>query len=237
MPSDSPVSDSPVSDSPVSDSPVSGSPAANALDLEATLAAAVAFGGDRSRPRPDPKTVVQALIAAESQAKAAKFHHDYGAVVGTWRLTFITGTQKARQRAGVMLGAGKFLPPWVKITLAYGSGALPPLAGLTPPEPDPQGQGQVLNTVEFGGLRLAVGGLTCLHRERILAFDFTRLTASLGALPLYSGYIRQGADREQKFYGQRVKEQAFFSYFWVTEGAIAARGKGGGLALWVRDRP
>jgi len=202
----------------------------------AALAAAVAFGSDRRQPQPDAVAVVQALIAAENHAKAARFRHDYGQLLGNWRLTFITGTRKARQRAGVALGAGKFLPPWVKITIAYDRGALPALGNQPVPVPESDQQGQVLNTVEFAGSKLAVGGLVHLHRSRILAFDFTRMTASLGALPIYSGYIRQGADREAKFYQQPVKEQAFFTYFWITEQAIAARGRGGGLALWVRER-
>ncbi|MGA1475522.1 MAG: hypothetical protein ACO4AI_10245 [Prochlorothrix sp.] len=204
-------------------------------NLTTALDAAVRFGIDRRQPQPAPAAVVQALIASEQQAKAHRFRHDYGQVLGTWRLTFITGTRKARQRAGIALGAGKFLPAWVKITIGYGQGALPTIGGQPSPTPESDHQGQVLNTVACGGLKLAVGGLVQLHRNRILAFDFTRMTASLGALPLYSGYIRQGADRERRFYQQPVKEQAFFTYFWITEQAIAARGRGGGLALWVRE--
>lgn len=219
----------------MSSSTVAGvEPGAPGANLEA-LRAAVAFGVDRRQPQPDAAAVVQALLEAETQAKTAKFRHDYAQLLGTWRLTFITGTRKARQRAGVALGAGKFLPSWVKITIAYGSGALPELGGQPSPVPESDHQGQVLNTVEFAGSKLAVGGLVHLHRNRILAFDFTRMTASLGALPLYAGFIRQGADREAKFYQQPVKEQAFFTYFWITEQAIAARGRGGGLALWVRE--
>jgi hypothetical protein len=51
---------------------------------------------------------------------------------------------------------------------------------------------------------------------------------------LYDGYIRKGQEREARFYEQGVKEQAFFTYFLVQNNAIAARGRGGGLALWTR---
>jgi hypothetical protein len=53
---------------------------------------------------------------------------------------------------------------------------------------------------------------------------------------LYDGYIRNGRDSEAKFYEESVKEQAFFTYFLVEERCMAARGRGGGLALWTRVR-
>ena len=37
------------------------------------------------------------------------------------------------------------------------------------------------------------------------------------------------------FYEQKLKEKAFFKYFLIKENVIAARGKGGGLALWCRS--
>ena len=58
---------------------------------------------------------------------------------------------------------------------------------------------------------------------------------SLSGLNLYQGYIRNGKDREESFDKQTLKEQAFFTYFLVEDNYIAARGKGGGLALWTRD--
>ncbi|NJM96107.1 MAG: hypothetical protein HC800_01805 [Phormidesmis sp. RL_2_1] len=47
--------------------------------------------------------------------------------------------------------------------------------------------------------------------------------------------MRGGSDREQAFAAQTLKDQAFFTFFCVENHYIAARGKGGGLALWVKD--
>ena len=40
---------------------------------------------------------------------------------------------------------------------------------------------------------------------------------------------------KQIFIIKLLKEQAFFNYFYFSKNLIAARGKGGGLALWGRD--
>ena len=58
---------------------------------------------------------------------------------------------------------------------------------------------------------------------------------SLSGLNLYQGFIRGGKDREESFYQQTLKQQAFFTYFLIEDNYIAARGKGGGLALWVKQ--
>lgn len=60
------------------------------------------------------------------------------------------------------------------------------------------------------------------------------MQVTLAGLKLYSGYIRGEKKREADFYQQKLKEQAFFNYFLVEDDYIAARGKGGGLALWTK---
>lgn len=176
-----------------------------------------------SATAPAPEAVVEALLATEKTAKQTKVRHTYEQLIGTWRLGFVTGTKKSRQRAGVILGAGRFLPKWIKIQLSYSQ--------LEPT----QERGTVQNSVEFGFLQLVLTGPTqFLAKTNILAFDFTRMRVLLFGLKLYEGYIRSGKERETRFYEQPVKEQAFFTYFLVQENCIAARGRGGGLALWTR---
>ena len=46
--------------------------------------------------------------------------------------------------------------------------------------------------------------------------------------------IRGGKDSDESFFSQNLNQQAFFSYFLVTDKFIAARGRGGGLALWQK---
>lgn len=172
---------------------------------------------------PAPQAVVEALLQAEKTAKQSKVRHSYSQLLGTWRLGFITGTKRSRQRAGIILGSGRFLPKWIKIHLSYSRS-----------QPS-QERGNVHNSVELGLLQLVLTGPTQFwSKTNMLAFDFTRMKVSLFGLTLYEGYIRGGQDREARFYEQSVKEQAFFTYFLVQDQCIAARGRGGGLALWTR---
>jgi hypothetical protein len=53
-------------------------------------------------------------------------------------------------------------------------------------------------------------------------------------LTLYNGSVRGGLKTATNFENEPISKQAFFTYFYVSEEAIAARGKGGGLALWSR---
>lgn len=191
--------------------------------IDPALDQAIAFLTTPSATPPAPEAVVEALLQAEKTAKQSKVRHPYPQLLGTWRLGFITGTKRSRKRAGVILGAGRFLPSWVKIHLSYLQ------------TESNQERGTVQNSVEFGLLQLVLTGPTQFwSKTNMLAFDFTRMRVSLSGLKLYDGYISKGQDREARFYEQGVKEQAFFTYFLVQNNAIAARGRGGGLALWTR---
>jgi hypothetical protein len=190
-------------------------------DLELEKALAFLQGPGKA---PASQTTVDALLALEKQAKKEKHRLNYGQLLGTWRLGFITGTVKTRQRAGTVMGAGRFLPKFVAIRLKYET---------TDVE---RGTGTVENSITCGALRLQLTGPTQFWaKTNSLGFDFTHLKITLGGLSLYSGEMRGGASRNAAFYAETLKDQAFFTYFWATEQAIAARGRGGGLALWTRD--
>ena len=191
--------------------------------IDPALDQAIAFLTTPSATPPAPDTVVEALLQAEKTAKQSKVRHSYSQLLGTWRLGFVTGTKKSRQRAGIILGAGRFLPKWVKIHLSYSQSV------------SDQERGTVQNSVELGLLQLVLTGPTQFwQKTNMLAFDFTRIRVSLFGLKLYEGHIRRGQNREARFYEQSVKEQAFFTYFLVENHCLAARGRGGGLALWTR---
>ncbi|MGK7872415.1 MAG: hypothetical protein AB4426_03620, partial [Xenococcaceae cyanobacterium] len=139
-------------------------------------------------------------------------------------LCFVTGTKKSRQKAGIVLGAGRYIPPFVKISLNYSQ---PPESPLT--------QGRVENRVNLAALQLSLTGpVKFLSPKNILAFDFTRINLKLFGVTLYDNYISSGKAKEESFYTEKISHQAFFAYFYISEGAIAARGRGGGLALWSR---
>jgi len=174
--------------------------------------------------KPSPDSVVEALLAAEKSSKKNKDKYSIDRLFGSWRLCFITGTKKTRAKAGTVLGAGKYVPNWVKITITYQKSA-------------EFEAGKVDNLVEFGPLKLCVSGpIKLIPNTNILAFDFTRMTVSIFGLKLYSGYIREGKKSEDRFYQTALKDlEVFFVYFLVTDDCIAARGKGGGLAIWGKD--
>ena len=161
---------------------------------------------NKSAKPPESKAVVEELIAAEKAAKQTKIDHSFSQLTGNWRLGFITGTKKTRKRAGVVLGAGRFLSKLVKIQLSYSKSE------------DSLQKGNVDNSVQFGLLKIVLTGpVQFWSKKNILAFDFTRMRLSLSGLNLYQGYIRGGKDREENFEKQTLKEQAFFTYFLIED--------------------
>ncbi len=57
---------------------------------------------------------------------------------------------------------------------------------------------------------------------------------SLFGRAIYSGGFRGGKSGAVNFSTQSIAKLPFFAFFLVSEGFIAARGRGGGLALWVK---
>ncbi len=174
---------------------------------------------------PEPSTVVNSLLALEKQFKKDKPDCSFTNLIGCWNLSFITGTQKTRQKAGIVLGVGQYIPRFIKIQITY--------------ENDQQllpNTGRVINSVKLAFLKLSlIGPVKFIPQKRILAFDFTYLNLNLFGYRVYDGYIRNGLEKEAKFYQTEIKHQAFFSYFLIEDNFIAARGRGGGLALWSRQ--
>lgn len=196
-------------------------------DYLSLLQQATVFREDKSNSLPSPSQVVDALIEAEKMSKKQKTHYSFRQLLGTWRLHFVTGTKKTRAKAGIVLGAGRYLPKFIKICLTYSERLL-----AKPPQ-DIQA-GTVENLVKLGGLKLALEGpIKFVPQKNILAFDFTRLNVNFFGIKLYHGYIRGGKTKEQEFYRESVGKQAFFAYFLIQDNFIAARGRGGGLALWI----
>lgn len=174
---------------------------------------------------PEPSTVVSSLLELEKQFKKEKSDCSFANLIGCWNLRFITGTKKTRQKAGIVLGAGKYIPRLIKIQITY--------------ENDQQllpNTGRVINSVELAFLKLSLTGpVKFIPQKRILVFDFTYLKLNLFGFRIYDGYIRNGSDKEAQFYQTEIKHQAFFGYFLIEDNFIAARGRGGGLALWGRQ--
>jgi hypothetical protein len=201
--------------------------------LQVLKQAAQALAGEKI-DLPSAEAIVAALLQAEKAAKQSKIRYLPQQLLGTWRLGFITGTKKSRQRAGVVLGAGRFLPGWLKINLAYSADSFD--AAIPNSQQRPESAGTILNQVQVGSLQLCLRGpMRFWDKNNIVSFDFTRIMILLWRQSVYQGYIRNGQEKEAIFNQQPLKEQAFFSYFLVQDQFVAARGRGGGLALWTKQ--
>lgn len=182
----------------------------------------------KSNVKPSSNAVVEALLEAEKTAKKIKTRYSFAQLIGNWQLCFITGTKKTRKKAGIVLGAGRYIPQWIaKISIAYSAESVA--------EGEEKSEiGRVENSVQVGAIELTLSGPTKFLPNNILAFDFTRIAVKLLGKTVYQGFIRGGEAREAEFLSLSVGKQAFFAYFLVEDGIIAARGRGGGLALWGR---
>jgi hypothetical protein len=173
---------------------------------------------------PTPSAVVESLLTAEKKARKEKIGYSLEDLIGNWQLRLITGTEKTRQKAGIVLGAGRYIPRFIQINLQYYRS-----------NPQVTQEVRVKNSVKFGFLTLCLTGpVKFLAPKNILVFDFTTITIKFSGIELYDGYIRGGKAKEAEFVREKLSKQAFFVYFLIQNNLIAARGRGGGLALWSK---
>ena len=172
--------------------------------------------------RPEAKEVVKALLQAEKAAKQQKLVYPLESLFGQWRLCF-TAPKNAHFKSGVALGKGFYVPQ-----IAPAQISLFPSQNL--------GEARITNSVQFGSLQLKLTGpARYLYKKNLLMFDFTQVEILLFNRAIYSGGFRGGKLKDADFYKRSVAKAPFFAFFRVTEDLIAARGRGGGLALWVKE--
>jgi hypothetical protein len=189
--------------------------------------AASAYQTDNQK-RPENNLIVDALLEAEKAAKHEKISYPFTSLLGQWRLCFATGTRKVRQRGGIILGKGYFWPKFLTAYIAF-SAETENLAQIPTP-------GEITNQLQLGAFLLKLSGpAKYLGKKNILAFDFTQMQISLFGRVIYSGSFRTKAQTEN-FLNQSVAKLPFFAFFLITEDFIAARGRGGGLALWIKEK-
>jgi len=201
------------------------------MDYLSTLQSAIAHNrftkknNQSQDKKPNSELVYQALLNAEKNNHQQKNKYEFNQLIGDWRLIFITGTKDSQKKLGGLLGNGFYLPPFIKIIISYSQ-----------ENNDNNNQGKVDNKVEVGLVKFNITGpVKYIAKKNILAFDFNHLIMSILGVKTFQTDIRGGKKDESKFYEQSINSQAFFSYFLVTENFIAARGRGGGLALWRKE--
>lgn len=206
----------------------SPAPASDYLSvLEAAVAAFPKKGS--SAKRPAASAVVAALLAAEKAAKQSRSTIPFEALTGRWRLWFFTGTRKVKQ-GGITIGRGFYAPPFAPAQISFsqesGQSATPEDSSL----------GTIGNQVQLGALKLRfTGPARYPGKKNLLAFDFTQLQLWVGERKLTSRAIRSSKGEPVEFGQQSIAQLPFFAFFLATENYIAARGRGGGLAIWVRE--
>jgi len=199
----------------------------NVLDQDfVTATRAVLTGSSAKIPT---QTLLELLLKREKTGLRQPFGQ-FAKFIGTWRLCFVTGTQKPHQHKEEVIGNGFYIPRWVTLQIVYSSG--------NPTEYGPQESdevGKISNQVHWGGLSLTLTGpARCWTKKNIVSFDFTRIEFKVFGKILYKGFIRGGQASEQTFWDEHIRNQAFFVYFLIHDQVLAARGRGGGIALWSK---
>ncbi|MDH6055955.1 hypothetical protein [Umezakia ovalisporum] len=195
-------------------------------DFTSTLSEAAAAYCRKGGVLPTGETMVNALLQAEKASQQQGLSYPLESLVGKWQLCFATGTKKARKRAGTLLGKGLYLPKFLAVHISF-SGTL---------EQD-SGKGEIGNQVQLGPVLLQLTGpAKYLGKKNLLAFDFNYMVLRLFGSMVYNKSIRSGEGQTHNFYDESIAKLPFFVFFLVTEDLIAARGRGGGLALWIREQ-
>jgi hypothetical protein len=167
---------------------------------------------------PSADVVVNALLAAEKDAKQQRLNYAFESLVGKWRLCFATGTKKVRKRGGIILGKGFYIPKFTSAYISFGV------------------DGKIGNQLQLGQVLLKLTGpAKYLGKKNLLAFDFTQMEISLFNRVIYQQKIRSGKAESDNFDSLPIAKLPFFAFFLITEDFIAARGRGGGLAIWIRE--
>lgn len=171
---------------------------------------------------PGAKPVTQALLDAERQTKRQRRQFSPEALLGTWRLRF-TAPKKPAYKAGKPEGSGFYVPGLAAATLAFSQASATDDL-LT-----------IQNQLQVGALKIRfTGPARFLPNQNLLAFDFVRLQLMLGGLNLVDRPLQGRSTQKGDFATTPVAKLPFFAFFVVEKNYVAARGRGGGLALWVK---
>ncbi len=194
-------------------------------DYLATLTA-VATAHRSKTPYPPSAQVVEALLSAEKAAKQTHLAYALTDLSGTWRLCF-TAPRNAHFKGGVALGKGWYVPQFVPAYISFiPSSSAPSSANAT---------GEIGNQLSLGTFQIKFTG-PCRYpgKKNLLVFDFTQLQIRLFGQTLFKSNVRGGKSQDYNFDAQPTSKLPFFAFFLVTKDLVAARGRGGGLAIWVR---
>lgn len=195
-------------------------------DVVATLTRAATAFQDSTRVRPSALEVVNALLQAEKAVKQQRLAYPLESLLDDWRLCF-TAPGKAHLQGSVAVGKGFYVPQIARAQISF---TVPPTSNHS------LDKAEISNSFQFGLLLFKlIGSARYLGKKNIMAFDFNYMQLSLFGRSVYSGEFRGGKATATNFEHQSLAKLPFFTFFLVTSKFIAARGRGGGLALWVKE--
>lgn len=202
---------------------MNSSPALTAETL-ATLDAAANALKTNPGPRPNGKAVTAALLAAEKITKHERIQYPPSALYGTWQLCF-TAPKKPNYQAGQPVGNGFYMPGLAIAQIRFS------------PDDSPTGELRIRNQLRVGPLAITfTGPARYLGKKNLLAFDFTHLEVTLFGQTLFQGAAPGRKAGAPPFDQTPIAKLPFFAFFLATEDYVAARGRSGGLAIWVRSQ-
>jgi hypothetical protein len=182
------------------------------LDYAAVLEQAIGVGD-----RPSTADLVLALLQVEKANRGRSFSSE--ALLGEWRLFFSSRGKVKLGDAGLR---GFYLPSWLPAQIAFG------------PNQRDEAPLEVTNRVMVGLINLKLTGPARFsEKKNLLAFDFTRLEVKVLGQVVYNGKF-PSPRKNQIFMDIPVGKLPFFAFFEVSDRLIAARGRGGGLAIWAK---
>ncbi len=173
--------------------------------------------------RPPAADLVKTLLAVEKIAKQTRLAIPITDLVGEWQLYFATGAKKSKNRAGIRLGTGYYFPKFIPASISF-----------TPAE-TVSCTGEIANQVTVGLVQLKLTGpYRYAGKKNLLAFDFVDFEVKIWERVIYRGKMPRKKRGGREFADTSIGELPFFSFISASDQGIAARGRGGGLALWIK---
>jgi hypothetical protein len=195
----------------------------NYLDSPQILTQAIAAILDGKSDRIPSADLTSALLGVEKLAKQAKLDIPITDLVGEWQLAFATGAKKNKDRSGIRLGKGYYFPQFIPASISFTPDAAHPSTG------------KIANQVAVGLVKLKLTGpYRYLGKKNLLAFDFIDFEVRILDRVVYQGQMPKKQRSDRAFADKSIADLPFFSFISASNNGITARGRGGGLALWVR---
>jgi hypothetical protein len=169
--------------------------------------------------KPPAAAVVTALLQAEKSTKGDRRQFPAASLMGDWRLCFST---MGKVKLGDKRLRGFYLPSWLPAQIGFAASEVAEYPiGIT-------------NQITVGLVSLKLSGpAKFIEKKNLIGFDFTQIEVKILGQTVYNGKFP--SPREGKAFGDiAIGKLPFFAFFEVNEQFIAARGRGGGLAIWVK---